>query len=157
MARPTITEKLTADEVVELVLPDSTVLVLSYEGMGLQGVSDGPPTKNSVSVGGRSYAMRYDRDATGTWAPTATVGWASSDVPSLPDGAGGEKRSLDTGLLWRYAGHKCTFRRYPFGKISGAESRVGDFWMVPTKARNGNKMMIAISGQPAGDLAIGTV
>ena len=166
MARPTVAEKLTADAVLEVVLPNNMVIPLSYEGLGLSGVSDGPPTKNYVSVGGiASYAMRYGSDKTRTWAPAATVGWADTGlIPTLPANAANEPQTLDTGLLFDYAGHKLQWRFYPEGKTSGKESRIGYFWLVPAKARNGNKMMISITGRPApatlhgsADLVIGTV
>ena len=167
MARPVVVESLSVNQVVEIVLPDadSTVLVVSHPGLGMSGVGDGPPTKNYVDVGGlASFAMRYGSDGTRTWAPTVSVGWTdpeqianipASEFPAM--NSDNENQSLDTGLLWDWVGHKCKFRRYPEGKISGKESRIGDFWLVVAKGRNGNKMMLEISGRSASDLEIGTV
>lgn len=142
--RPTVVEQLVANEVVEIVLPDgTTALDLSTEGMDLQDVSLGPPTKNYVNVTGRGYAMRYESDGTESWSVSLTVGHSATLV--------------DTDQLFDYAGQKLTIRRYPYGKVSGKRSEIGQFWCVPAKARNGNKMAIALSGPAASDLTIGTV
>ena len=145
MARPTISEQLVANEVVELVLPNGTVLVLSTEGLDLQDVSLGPPTKNYVNTTGRGFAMRYENDGTETWSVSLTVGHSTPDSP------------VDTDQLFDWAGHQMTIRRYPFGKESGKKSLIGPFWARVAKARNGEKMAIALSGPAAGDLVIGTV
>ena len=70
MARPTINEKLVADEVVELVLPDAsnTVIEVSLPGLALQDISLGPPSKNLVDTTGRGYARRYEHDGTEGWS-----------------------------------------------------------------------------------------
>ena len=145
MARPTIVEQLVANEVVELVLPDGKVLTLSTEGMDLQDISLGPPTKAIVNTTGRGFAMTYEHDGTEEWSVTLTVGHSTPDAP------------VDTDQLFDWAGHQMTIRRYPFGKIAGKKSLIGPFWARIAKARNGEKMAINVSGPAAGDLVIGTV
>ena len=146
MARPNINEQLVADEVVEVVLPDGTTLTLSEEGLDLQDVSLGPPTKNFANRTGRAYAMSYEPDGTESWSVSLTVGHTTF-----------QSTATNTDQLFDWAGHKMTINRYPFGKESGRKLLSGAFWARVAKARNGEKMGIALSGPPAGDLTIGTV
>ena len=133
-------EQLTSNEVVELVLANGDTLVLSTTGWNLSGLSLAQ-TKNYEVVTGRGFQRVYESDDSSDWALSFQVG-----------------HTAETDVLYDQCGQENTIRRYPFGKVSGADFESGKVIVEYAEmARQGRKLMIGYNAMAVEPLSIGVV
>lgn len=133
-------EQLTSNEVVELVLANGDTLVISTTGWNLTGLSLAN-TKNYEVVTGRGFQRVYEGDDSEDWGLSFSVG-----------------HTMETDALYDQCGQENTVRRYPFGKVTGADFEQGKVLVEYAEmSRQGRKLMIGYNALAIEPLTKGIV